>query len=212
MLANVEEPPVKSGVRQKTPAMPVAEQKATLRAKLKQARHALPGKQRREFDRAIQARLADQADIKQAGSIFCYLSTADEVNTHPVIDRLLQLDKTVLIPEIVAREKMIAVPFAGWEALSVGQLGILTLDGCSEWQSEVDVCITPGLGFTLDGNRLGFGKGYYDKWFATNPVTLKVALCYECQIVDAIPTTGTDVSVDRIITEKRVISLQGTPG
>ena len=101
---------------------------------------------------------------------------------------------------------MIAVRFTGWEKLRVGQLGILWPESDSEWQSRVDMCITPGLGFTPDGKRIGFGKGYYDKWFATHPHTTKTALCYECQVVDDIPTTETDVAMDQIITEKRLIS------
>ena len=180
------------------------EQKARLRERLKQIRRALGQKQRLEFDQAIHKRLLEQ--VEQAGVVFCYVSTGDEVNTHPVIDRLRQLDKTVLIPKIVNREKMIAVRFDKWEELRVGQLGILTPESNSEWQSRVGLCITPGLGFTRDGRRIGYGKGYYDKWFTTHPHSARTALCYECQLVDDIPTTETDVRVEKIVTEKRVIS------
>ena len=186
--------------------MLITEQKALIRARLKQNRRALPEEQRLAFNQAIHTRLLDQIDIKQAGSVFCYISTGDEVNTHPLIDQLVQLDKTVVIPKIIDGEKMIAVLFNNWRELRIGQLGILTLDEYSEWQSGVDMCITPGLGFTVDGKRIGFGKGYYDKWLAANPSASRVALCYECQIVDAIPTTETDLSMDKIITEKRLIS------
>ena len=181
----------------------ITQQKERLRERLKQNRRALVRQQRLEFDRAIRERLA--AHLGQAGTVFCYISAGDEVNTHPIIDRLRQLGKTVLVPRIVNREKMIAVHFDDWADLRVGQLGILTPDTDDEWQSGVDLCITPGLGFTPDGNRIGFGKGYYDKWFAAHPHSARTALCYECQIVDTIPTTETDVRVVKIITEKRVI-------
>ena len=88
------------------------------------------------------------------------------------------------------------------------QLGILTPENDAEWQSPVDLCITPGLGFTPDGKRIGYGKGYYDKWFAAHPHTAKTALCYECQIVNDMPATDTDVRVDQIITERRVITCR----
>ena len=181
----------------------ITQQKERLRERLKQYRRALATAQRLEFDRAIYARLP--AHVGQAGTVFCYISAGDEVNTHPIIDRLRQSGKTVVVPRIVNRDRMIAVRFTGWADLRVGQLGILTPDTDDEWQSGVDLCLTPGLGFTLDGNRIGFGKGYYDKWFAAHPHSARTALCYECQIVDSIPATETDVRVEKIITERRVI-------
>jgi len=182
----------------------ISQQKARLRERLKQSRRALAPVQRFEFDRAIHARLPAHAD--PAGTVFCYISAGDEVNTHPVIDHLRQSGKTVLVPKIVNFDRMIAVRFTGWADLRVGQLGILTPDTDEEWHSGVDLCLTPGLGFTLDGSRIGYGKGYYDKWFADHPHCARTALCYECQIVDDIPTTDTDVRVQKIITERRIIT------
>ena len=179
------------------------QQKVRLRERLKQIRRTLEQKQRLEFDQVIHKRLLEQ--VEQADPVFCYVSAGDEVATRPVIDRLRQLDKTVLIPKIVNKEKMIGVRFDGWKKLRVGQLGILAPESDSEWQTGVNLCIMPGLGFTLDGARIGFGKGYYDKWLAAHPDTATMALCYECQIIDYIPTTETDVRVKKIITEKRVL-------
>ena len=71
--------------------------------------------------------------------------------------------------------------------------------------SEVHVSITPGLGFTLTGHRMGFGRGYYDKWFVQNKVKHKIALAFEAQLVDEIPVEDNDVLMDKIVTEKRVI-------
>ncbi len=182
----------------------LSRQKARLRERLKLARKALPQQQRAEFDQAIHARL--RARVDHAGAVFCYVSTDIEVNTREVIDRLRMLGKTVLVPKIINMEKMIAVRFEGWEKLRAGQLGILTPENAEEWQSPIDLCITPGLGFTPGGKRIGYGKGYYDQWFAAHPHTARVALCYECQIVDGIPTTETDVAMHQLITEKRIIS------
>ncbi len=182
----------------------ISRQKARLRERLKQTRRALAPVQRFEFDRAIHARLP--AHVGQVGTVFCYISAGDEVNTHPFINHLRQSGKTVVVPRIVNRDRMIAVRFTGWADLRVGQLGILTPATDEEWQSGVDLCLTPGLGFTLDGSRIGFGKGYYDKWFADHPHCARTALCYECQIVDDMPATDTDVRVEKIITERRIIT------
>ena len=181
-----------------------SEEKTLLRERLRQARGGLSPERRREYDQAIHARL--KPCFRPAETIFCYVSTDIEVNTRVIIDGLSKQGKTVLVPRLVNRDYMIAVRFDGWETLQVGQLGILTPGNDEEWHAPVDLCITPGLGFTPDGKRLGYGKGYYDKWFATHPHTLRTALCYECQVVDDIPTTATDVAVHQVITEKRNIS------
>ena len=181
-----------------------AQKKTRLRQSLKQKRSELPQHLQPEYDQAIRARLLEQA--APAGTVFCYVSTQMEVDTRSIIDRLHQSGTTVLIPKILNREKMIAVEFDGWERLQVGQLGILTPDTDEEWPGEPDLCITPGLGFTPDGRRIGYGRGYYDKWFAAHPRSARLALCYECQIVDDMPVTDTDVAVHKIITEKRIIT------
>ncbi|MCY3751860.1 MAG: 5-formyltetrahydrofolate cyclo-ligase [Gammaproteobacteria bacterium] len=186
-----------------------AQEKARLRQFLKQKRGELPQQLRPEYDRTIRERLLEQA--APAGTVFCYVSTDMEVDTRGIIDCLRQSGITVLIPRILNREKMIAAGFDGWNTLRAGQLGILTPDSDEEWPGEADLCITPGLGFTPDGRRIGYGRGYYDKWFAAHPRSARVALCYECQIVDDMPVTDTDMRVHKIITEKRVIRCQG-PG
>ena len=187
----------------------INEEKSRLREYLKQKRAELPQRLRPELDRAIRARLLEQA--APAATVFCYVSTDAETDTRNIIDRLRQSGKTVLVPKILNRKQMIAVRFDGWDSLRAGQLGILTPDSDEEWPGEADLCITPGLGFTPDGRRIGYGRGYYDKWFAAHPHSARVALCYECQLVDDMPTTATDVRVEKIITEKRIINCQG-PG
>ena len=102
---------------------------------------------------------------------------------------------------------MLAVPFDSWEALQPGQLGIPSPVATEPLATPVDVCITPGLGFSPTGGRLGYGRGYYDRWFASHPPLVKAALAYECQLLDNLPVDENDVPMDMIITEKRVIRI-----
>lgn len=189
----------------------IAERKAQLRERLQGRRRALSRQQRQEADHAIHARLLEQPEVERAGVVFCYVSAGAEVNTRPTIDALREQGKTVVIPVLVggAGNEMIAAGFDGWETLIPGQLGILAPREPVAWRGDIDLCLTPGLGFTPDGKRLGLGKGYYDAWFAAHPGVVKSALCYECQLAGAVPATARDVPVDKIITEKRVISVAG---
>ena len=65
--------------------------------------------------------------------------------------------------------------------------------------------IAPGLAFTIEGARLGQGRGYYDRWLTENSYADTIALAYEHQILSVVPTSRHDVSVAEIITEKRRI-------
>jgi 5-formyltetrahydrofolate cyclo-ligase len=100
---------------------------------------------------------------------------------------------------------MLAIEFPGWSALKPGTLGIPAPVSDRAFEGRVDVVITPGVGFTAAGDRLGMGKGYYDRWFAAHDYGLSVAICFECQLVAELPVSETDVPVDLIVTEQRVI-------
>lgn len=182
-----------------------SKEKARLRMMLKQRRDAIGEEQRREYNQAIFDLLLPLPEVVAARTIFCFISHGSEVDTHALLDHWFIQKKRLAAPKIIGTDKMIAVPLADWSALAPGQLGILTPKGSAEFAGDFDVCITPGLGFTLQGKRLGYGRGYYDQWFGTHTVKHKIALAYECQLLDDFPTHDKDIHVDKIVTEKRVI-------
>jgi len=181
--------------------------KAALRAELKQTRDALTPAQRREYSRAICERVLQLPEVQSAASVFCFISYGSEIDTHPLLDWFLGEGKTVVVPKITPDRGMIAVPFSGWEDLEPGQLGILTPRSDTARDAPVDVCITPGLGFTVAGGRLGYGRGYYDRWFAGHGARARIAVGFECQILDALPTESTDIPVTMLVTEGRLIPM-----
>jgi 5-formyltetrahydrofolate cyclo-ligase len=181
-----------------------ASRKTFLRDRLKTLRSSLPVARRAEFSQIIAERLFQMEKIKSARVFFTYISCGAEVETRGIIKRLLEEAKLVTVPRI-ADNRMEARAFTAWEEMSPGQLGIPTPKSGHEYQGRIDVVITPGLGFTVEGHRIGFGRGYYDQWFSSHPVGFKVALAYEAQIVAGIPLDPHDVPVDCIVTEKRVI-------
>ena len=183
----------------------ITDLKTELRTALKQRRDAMGEDRRRECNQAIRERLLQMEEIQQARNIFCFISHGSEVDTQRLLDHWFIQKKRLAAPRIMDSRRMIAVPLTDWSALAPGQLGILTPRGTTEFEGDFDVCITPGLGFTVRGERLGYGRGYYDQWFGSHVVKFKIALAYECQLLDELPTHDQDVNVDKIITEKRII-------
>lgn len=185
----------------------VDEQKKHLRASLKASRANIEANQRKAADRAIRERLLSLSVLQRAKSVFCFVSTAAEVDTHRLIDILLAQEKTLAIPKITNPSHMLAIEFPGWQSLQPGALGIPSPPGQQPLSDRFDITLTPGLGFTEDGDRLGYGRGYYDQWFRENHAGVKIALAYECQVCEDIPSNERDVKVDIILTEKRIIRV-----
>lgn len=183
----------------------LAARKAELRARLKQARAAIPADKRSAYSKAIANNLLGLDRVQTAQSIFIFISYGNEVDTHDLLKHFLAEGKTLAVPKILPAKTMIAVPFSRWEDLIPGELGILTPPGNTACPGPFDIVITPGLGFTAGGHRIGYGRGYFDKWFATHRVNHKIAITFETQMVNELPVDETDVPVDIIVTETRVI-------
>jgi 5-formyltetrahydrofolate cyclo-ligase len=179
--------------------------KQALRARLRSARASLPPAGRATASERIRRRVLAEDAVRGSRTVFCFVSLGVEVDTRPLIDELAAGGRTILVPRIADAKGMVAVEFPGWAALEPGQLGIPTPASDLAFTGRIDVVITPGVGFTADGQRLGMGKGYYDRWFAAHDYGLSIAICFECQIVAALPVSPTDVPVDLIVTEQRVI-------
>lgn len=185
--------------------------KAACRTQLKKIRAAIPPERRDSHSGAIRGQLLDLEEVRSARSVFIFISYGSEVDTHPLLDHFLDAGKQLAVPRIVDSREMLATPFTGWDDLVKGQLGILTPRSNQPFPGRLDIAITPGLGFTPSGHRIGYGRGYYDKWFAAHPGTLRIAVAYSEQILDEIPVDGNDVLMDRIVTQDGIISCTAGP-
>jgi len=186
---------------------PLAARKAEIRTKLKQSRASIPAEIRTSCSQYIQQNLVSLEEIQAANSLFMFISYGNEIHTHDLLKYFLNQGKILAVPKILPSKTMIAVPFNRWEDLIPGELGILTPSRDTPYPGDFDVVITPGLGFTLKGHRIGYGRGYYDKWFASHPVNHKIAICFEEQIVDKLPIDDYDIRMDMIVTEKRITRI-----
>lgn len=153
-----------------------------------------------------------EKELKSANTIMSYMDFKGEVSTKELNQKLIEMGKTVLVPK-VSEDKSRIISMALTENLEKGNFGILEPLG-EEFTGKIDFIIVPGVVFNSRGDRIGFGKGYYDKFFAdrTEKIKtenfLKVSLAYDMQIDESFHGEEHDEKIDVIITEKRVIDTR----
>jgi 5-formyltetrahydrofolate cyclo-ligase len=188
--------------------MNLLEQKKHLRAELKQSRSQVPESKRADMSQQIFNFLHEIDVFKQAKSVFCYISYLSEVETSSLINYFLNRNLALSVPKIIGKTEMIAVPIHDLDGMAPDKMGILTPKSSEIASNPIDISITPGLGFTVNGGRLGYGRGYYDRWFSQNQVKTKIGIAFEVQIVDELPLEKTDMPLDILVTEERIIDLR----
>ena len=140
--------------------------------------------------------------LADTNTIVAYYSLPDEVDTHSFIDELIAEGKTVYLPKVISDEDMVLCRYTGAESLKEGAFGIMEPVGAQIFADEaIDVVLVPGMAFDGDGNRLGRGKGYYDRFLKTLAVPRPqlIGVCFDFQKVEVVPTESTDVKVDVVV-------------
>lgn len=147
--------------------------------------------------------------IKKYNDIFTYISYGSEVDTIGFIKYLFESGKNVYVPKCdIDKCEMTPVKITSFDNLKENKYGILEPVNNDVCNNKIDAIIFPGLVFDINGNRIGYGKGYYDRFFASlNYCPPKIAVCYDFQILDSIPTNSNDVKMDMIITENRTVII-----
>ncbi len=191
--------------------MDLRERKAWLRRRLCELRDQLPSIERSQASRAIRSQLVTTPEVVDARSAFVFISHGTEAETHSLIDHLLARGLHLTVPRVVDDRRMVAAEFPGWEALVPGTMGILTTRSSNPDPVAPDIVITPGLGFAPTGDRLGHGRGYYDRWFRANPAPVRIAVPFDVQLIDRLPVHHHDMPVDIIVTEHRVVRTGRRP-
>ena len=174
--------------------------KSELRQQMKVLKRQFTSNQLREQSLALVNKVLNHPRVNAAKTILLYYSMADEVDTHNLVDLLREQGKTVLLPVTLAHELEIR-RYEGPKSLQEGRaFHIMESTGAVFTQLHtIDLVIVPGMGFDSQGNRLGRGKGYYDRFLRLVPQAYKLGLCFDFQKVASVPTKDTDVRMDEII-------------
>ena len=146
------------------------------------------------------SRLLSHPRIVAARTVLMYCSLPDEVGTHDALDRLVEMGKRVLLPQVTGRETMCLRVYRGRDDLREGAFHISEPQGpVFTAYDEVDVAVVPGMAFDRNGHRLGRGRGYYDRLLPQLPYAYKIGACFDFQKVDEVPTNPFDVVMDEVL-------------
>lgn len=163
--------------------------------------------QNQEKDLRIAEKLLAEEKIVNADTILIFASFSSEPDTWEMAERLLSQNKCLAYPKCEKDGIMIFHVVNSTDALKNGAYGICEPDSSlpSPVITDKTVCIVPGLAFTENGGRLGYGGGYYDRFLSANPNIYKIALAYEAVITDHLNTAEHDIAMDAIVTEERTV-------
>ena len=185
----------------------VIEEKKRLRALLKERRAALDTAQKKEWDSAIVEQIAASEQYRRASAILLYAPLSGEINLLPLA-RLARKDgKAIAFPRCDTSSCTITFyRLEQRERLVAGAYGIFeppaTAAPCEP--DETTLCILPALSFDPRGARLGYGKGYYDRFLKDFP-GVAVGAVYQSMILKHVPTEAHDHCVSMLFTEKGVL-------
>lgn len=181
----------------------LAKAKSAQRRICKEALASLTPPGRSRASASICSQLIELLETTTSGTVMGYMPLDDEPDILPFLEQALERGVVVCVPRITGPGAMVAATLAsldpvGW---NLDRHGIRTPDGDEEIPPEqLDMVVVPGLGFDADGNRLGRGGGYYDRFLmalGTRPTL--VGCCFQCQLLEAIETGPDDAKLSKII-------------
>lgn len=185
--------------------------KRDLRNLFKALRDTLSEEERAAKSEKILRNLTAHKGYKDAQTIFIYMSCGSEADTYKIIEKMILDGKKIAIPYLEETEKrMKPALFLGFLELAENRFGILEpVESALEFikADTIDLVITPGLAFDKSGFRLGYGGGYYDRFFAENQFfsakpPKKVGIAFIEQLSERnLPKSEHDIPVDFIITD-----------
>jgi len=188
------------------------QKKRELRKEIIKFRDRFTGAEIAEKSARIAQNLYSVQAYREANTVMFFISFGSEVNTGPMIKETMKRGKLALAPKAVPETKEL-IPSEILDpdrdlvpgAYNIPEPGPETLRPRDP--EIIDLLIVPGVGFDLEGGRLGYGGGYYDRFFERlRPGVPLVALAFEMQIRPYVPLDQWDRRVDLIITEKRIIA------
>ena len=154
----------------------------------------------------IQKKLKKMKVFRSAQKFGMYYPIGSEVFTQDIIQELLSVGKEVFLPKVIG-DKMEFRKITDFSSLEKDSFDIMEPKDSCQTDNNLDVILVPTVGISPVGVRLGYGRGYYDK-FLEKHKTATISLTLEKQIVKNIPKSEHDIIIDWIVTEDRILDTQ----
>lgn len=169
---------------------------------MKELRRAVSPEERESAAEACAVRLAQTAAFHRAKTIFCYAASQDELPLNFIVRMAEEAGKTVAFPRVTGENTM---EFFTGGRLKPGYRGILEPEGGEVVQPKTgDLMLLPGLAFSLEGGRLGYGKGFYDRYLAECRVRPRCwGVAYSFQLTE-VPADLWDQPMDGLLTPEKI--------
>ena len=191
----------------------VAEQKSELRKEAKLIRGAMDEKTIAEISDTIYQSVISLPEFKKADALFCYSALKGEIMTDALVKAAWRGGKAVAFPKCRENAEMDFMLVSGPEDMSAGSFGINEPKGTCKRVIPSDfervLCVLPGLAFGKDGYRVGYGKGFYDRYFENKADGVTLAgICPHTLVKNFVPHGKFDVRADIIVSEKEVVRIE----
>ena len=206
------------GVTQGEEYMEGTDRSMDMRRRMRQRRLEQSGEKAQEESLRAQEHLRASNIWQKAQSVALYAATRGETDTSLLLAHALLAEKKVFFPRMRKNEKGIMdfVRITSPDELREGAFGILEpapeLSGLGAEDASFDLCVVPGLVFSLAGNRMGYGGGYYDRFFTAARILTRIGLCYSFQIVTPWTAEPWDIPMTHICSEKGLVAADKTQG
>ena len=174
-------------------------EKNELRRMIRAQKRSLTDEQIRLASHGLAQKFFRTELYRQAKTLYLYLSYNQEVRTEEILHQAIQDGKAVAVPKVYG-ETMRFLYITDLSEVAKGYSGIL--EPIADGPVAVDptaLVLMPGLAFDREGHRIGYGGGFYDKFLASEPNHPTVALCYDFQMVEDLPTEDYDIPVDCVL-------------
>ncbi len=182
------------------------EEKRLLRRKVKKIRENLSREELSSMSGVIQKKIESLGQFQAAHAVFLYMDLPGEVQMRGLIEACLRAGKKVAVPRVEGRE-MRFYRIESFDHLVQGKMDILEPDpgNCPCLDEEEDaLMILPGLAFDRSLHRVGYGGGFYDRYLEEHRKHMTVAVAFECQVFDGVPSDERDICPRMLVTEKEI--------
>jgi 5-formyltetrahydrofolate cyclo-ligase len=192
----------------------IAAQKSVMRREMVFRRDALSPEVRALQTSATMALLFASPQYQAAKNILCTMSFGSEIDTHALITKAKVDGKRIALPRVAEGNQVLALHRLDEDTvLEPSAWGILEPSTAAPTLTivEIDTIVVPGLAFDFNGNRLGYGRGYYDQLLqSASSSTARIALAFTCQIVPQVPVTIQDAPIHTLISADGITNFQTT--